>query len=323
LRPAYLKGALLLVPFAALLALALAGVEPEHAHAYEKKLAGDVVVREWQVEPEVRTAGGNVRVLGEVEGDVSSGFGAIEIHGPVGGDVEAGSGDVFVDAPVGGDVHLGTGYLRLGPNAEVAGRVSVGSGRFWAHPQAEYGGEVRAADMSPDFERDGPMGAFTGLAGRTLAALLLAASAVLLAVLAPRPLRTVAASLEATPGRALLLGLGSLPATVGLCVALALTGVGLLLLPLLVPAYLFLVLFGALVAAYALGRAVLLATGKYRAGDAVAAAVGALLVVLVSLVPFVGGLLVVLLALAGAGATVMALLAHKQRSRPLVAQRSL
>lgn len=311
----------LILPLAAVVSLALSGAFVGEARAYEKKLAGDVVVGEYEVEQEVRTGGGNILVLGAVEGDVSSGFGSVAVHGPVGGDVEAGSGDVLVDGPVGGDVHLGAGYLRLGPNARVSGRITVASGRFSAHPDAGYR-EVRTARMFDGMDGEGgPTKASSWLLGRAIVALLLAAAAVLATVLAPRSLRTTTASLDASPGRAVLVGLGSVPAVLVASVALAITGVGLLLLPLLLPAYLFLVLFGALAAAYWVGRKVLLATGRYRAGDAVAAAVGALILALLFLVPFVGGLLLALLALTGAGAALLALLARK-RARSVLHQRS-
>jgi len=322
-RPPNSRGVLLLIPFAAVVSLALSGAFVDHAYALEKKFAGDVVVGEYEVEPEVRTGGGSIVVLGAVEGDVSSGFGSIKVYGPVGGDVEAGSGDVLVDAPVGGDVHLGAGYLRLGPNARIKGQVTVASGRFSAHSEAEYPSGVSTADMFGGMDEDGPSGVFAGFLGRVLIALLLAAAAILAAVLSPRSLRTTSANLDASLGRALLVGLGSVPAVLLASVALGITGVGLLLLPLLLPAYLFLALFGLLAAAYWVGRRVLLATGRYRAGDAVAAAVGAAIVAVVSLVPFVGVLLVALLALTGTGAAMLAILAHKRGSRATLAQRSL
>jgi hypothetical protein len=107
------------------------------------------------------------------------------------------------------------------------------------------------------------------------------------------------------------------PAVVVVSVLLAVTVVGLLLLLLLWPAYLALVLFGALVAAYCLGRRIMLATGRYyRAGDALAAAVGALLVSAVWLIPVLGGFVFLVLALLGTGASVLAFLAHRRLGAP-------
>jgi hypothetical protein len=106
------------------------------------------------------------------------------------------------------------------------------------------------------------------------------------------------------------------PAAVIVSILLAITGVGILLILLLWPAYLALVLFGALVSAYFLGRKVMFATRRYRAGDALAAAVGAFLVSAAYLIPVLGGLVFAALALLGTGAAVLALLTRRPFGTP-------
>jgi hypothetical protein len=278
------------------------------AYAAEKKVLGDVVVDEGQTVKEVRTIWGDVTVKGTVEDDVESGFGNIWVEGPVGDDVEAGFGDVHIDAPVGGDVDVGHGDVYLENDAEVRGNISHQSGRLYPHPNAVFG--PQATGIASDFDDDSLVGAFSGVIGWTLMTLGLVAATVLLVVTAPGPLRASARSLETAPGRSLVLGLGSLPAAVVASILLALTGVGILLLFLLWPAYLALLLFGALVVAYFVGRKVVLVTGGYRAGDALAATVGAVLVSAAYMIPVLGGLVFVMLALLGTGAAVIALLAH-------------
>jgi hypothetical protein len=106
------------------------------------------------------------------------------------------------------------------------------------------------------------------------------------------------------------------PAAVVVSILLAITGVGILLILLLWPAYLALVLFGVLVTAYFLGRKVVLATGRYRAGDALAAVVGAVLVSVAYLIPVLGSLVLAVLALLGTGAAVLALLTRRPLGTP-------
>lgn len=289
------------------------------AYASEKKVMGDVVVGQGETVDEISTAWGNVRVEGEVKKDVRSAVGNIEIYGPVGGDVEAGSGDVWIYAPVGGDVDVGHGDLHLEHGAQVSGNVSRGNGSLYLDSEAIVGGAERAG-MASDFgDKGSPLEAFSDVIGWVVMTLGLVAAAVLLAVAAPRPLRAATRSLEAAPGRSFVVGLSSVPVVVVVSILLALTGVGLLLLPLLLPAYLALVLFGVFVAAYFLGRKVVLATGRYRAGDALAATVGAILVAAASQIPFLGGLIFVILALLGAGGAFSALLT---RWRPGAAPRA-
>lgn len=304
---------LLLFVFAPFLAFLL--LSNNSAYAFEKRVTGNMVVEKDETVEEVSTAWGDVLVEGRVEEDVRSGFGNIRIEGPVGGDVEVGSGNVYVNAPVGGDVDVGHGDVYLESGAQVGGEVSLGNGSLERHPSAVVGGAERAG-MASGLDENSPLKAFSDVIGWAVTTLGLVAAAVLLAVVAPGPLRASARSLETSPARSLFLGLGSVPAAVILSVLLAITGVGILLLLLLWPAYLAFILFGAVVAAYSLGRRVVLATGRYRAGDALAAAVGAVIVAAAALIPILGGLVLVVLALLGVGAALSALIARRHLRNP-------
>ena len=304
----------------ALLLAALVLLSPASAHALEKGMMKDMVVEKDETVSEVRTAMGDVRVEGEVEGDVSAGVGDIEVRGLVGGDVEAGVGDVRIDAPVRGDVDVGLGDLHLGDGARIGGSVSRGVGKIDRHPEAMVGGdEVAGVTFDEDFSEGSSLGVFSDWIGWGVMTLGLAAAAVLLAVAAPGPLRASARSLEGAPGRSLLLGVGSLPAMIVVSILLFFTVVGGLLIPLLWPAYLALVVFAPLVAVYFLGRKVVLTTGRYRAGDTLAAVVGALLVSAAYQIPFLGGLVFAGLVFLGTGAAVLALLTRRRTRRPTYA----
>ncbi len=302
----------LLVP-ALLLAYLALSASPANALALEKEIFGDVVVEEGEVADEVSTAWGDVVVRGRVTGDVHSGFGDVTAEGPVAGDVEAGFGDVRVDGPVGGDVKAGFGNLFLERGARIGGEIGLGYGAVREqHPEASVGGGVRTAVV----DDDSPSGTALGYIAKGVATLGFAAAALLLAVLAPRPLKASARRIESAPGRSLLIGIASVPVVIIGSVVLAFTGIGLLLLPLAWPAYLVMLLFGALVAAYFLGSRVVLATGRYRAGDTLAAVVGALLVSAVSMIPMLGGLLLAGLVLLGTGAALSALVARRPFGPP-------
>ena len=293
-------------PILLLLALLFACLlQTNPAYAAEKKVLGDVTVGEGETAEEVSTVWGDVTVEGKVENNVKSAFGNIWVEGPVGGNVDAGAGDVHVYAPVGGNVDVGHGDVYLERGARVNGNISYHNGSLYDRSDTITGPKTIGAIS--DLE-DSPVGGFFSNAiGWTVMTLGLIAVAVILAVAAPRPLRASARSLEAAPGRSLVLGLGSVPAAVVVSVLLLLTGVGILLLVLLWPVYLALVLFGVFVVAYFLGSKVVLFTGRYRAGDALAAAIGAFLVSAACLIPIFGGLVFVILALLGAGAAISTL----------------
>ncbi len=316
------------------LILGLVVLLPLPAHAAEQRLVGDVVVGPRGVEQDVSTGAGDlevrglveddvhsgfgdVLVIGEVRGDIDAGFGDVEIEGPVEGDVRAEFGDVYVDALVKGDVNVGWGDVDLGPRAEILGNLEWEGGEITGNRSAVKG-DMMARGMALDFdESHGP--GIIGFFGWLFAALAFAACTVLAAVLAPRPLASAASRAEESPGRSFVYGLVSLPAFFVLCVVLAVSIVGIPLLLLLVPAYLALLFFGALVAAFLIGTRVLMVTGRYRVGNALAAVVGALILAATTLIPLVGNLILYALALLGTGAAILALLS---RRRPLATHSS-
>jgi MFS family permease len=193
------------------------------------------------------------------------------------------------------------------------GHVRPGSGEVRRDTGAVMHGPVGTGVM-PDF--GSPEDDLIGYLGWFFAAAGFAACVVLAAVVAPRPLSAAARRAEEAPGRSLLVGLVSVPAVLVLSVALALSVVGVPLLFLMAPAYLAFVFYGALVAAFFVGRKAVLATGRYRSGNALAATVGAVLVAATALIPFLGELLLFALALLGTGAAILALASLRRPRRP-------
>jgi len=309
--------------------LGLVVLLPLPAHAAEQRLVGDVVVGPRGVEHDVSTGAGDIEVRGPVEddvhsgfgdvlvtgkvnGDIDAGFGDVKIEGPVEGDVRAEFGDVYVNAPVKGDINVGWGEVDLGPKAEISGNLECEGCEITGNRGAVKG-HMMARGMAIDFDDShGP--SIIGFFGWLFAALAFAACAVLAAVVAPRPLASAARRAEESPGRSFVYGLISLPAFFVLCVVLAVTIIGIPLLVLLVPAYLALLFFGALVAAFFIGTRVLMVTGRYRVGNALAAVVGAMILAATTFIPVLGDLLLYALSLFGAGAIILALFSRRPRA---------
>ena len=293
------------------------------ANAFESRVFGDVTVERGA--DEVFTAFGDVRVKGPVSGDVHSafgdvyvnkrvggsvnaGFGDIEVRAPVSGEVDAGFGDVGVYSEVGGNVEVEHGDVYFGPDAHVSGDLECGSGEIDGNS-----GAVAGSTMTGRMDFDGPSGRdIIGFVGWVFASAAFIACSVLAAVLAPRPLSAAARRAEEAPGRSFLFGLASVPAAIVLAVVLVVSIVGAPLLLLLAPAYLALVFFGALVAAFYVGSRVVMATGRYRSGNALAAVVGALVLAALTLIPVVGNLLLYALVLLGTGGAILALLSGRR-----------
>jgi cytoskeletal protein CcmA (bactofilin family) len=268
-------------------------------------------------------AGGNVTVSGEVGGDARVAGGQVTVRGRgrVGEDLLVGAGQATVDqgARVGGDLIFGAGRMTM--DGAVAGSVLGSTGNY------TRGGTVSGSERVSVQERPRrPTVADRVVGGvrRYVSVLLVGA---LLLWLLPRLLRGAA---EAVRGRplvsfgvgilALLAAVVALVLVIVLTVLVAivlgllglgsLTGVavfaGTLAAALLVFALVVAVGFGAQAAVgLALGGLVL--RGDLRSGGrAVAAlALGVLVVVLVSVIPVVGGALHALIVLLGLGALVL------------------
>lgn len=294
------------------------------AHAFESRAFGDVTVERGE-DGEVFTAFGDVTVNGTVQGDVHSAFGDVYVNEPVEGSVNAGFGDITVRAPVAGEVDAGFGNVRV--YSQVGGDVDVEHGGVYLGPEASVSGDLKCGNgeiegneeavagtiMTGGMDFGGPSGRdILGFVGWILASALFVACSVLAAVLAPRPLSAAARRAGEAPGRSLLFGMASVPAAIVLSVVLVVSIVGAPLLLLLAPAYLALVFFGALVAAFFVGSKVVMVTGRYRAGNALAAVVGALILAALTLIPLVGDLLLYALALLGTGAAILALFSRRR-----------
>ncbi len=295
-----------------LLVLGLFLLMPLHpAHALEKRAFGDILVDPGSFESEALSTFGNVTVRGPVEGDVGSTFGNVKIYAPVEGNVEAEFGDVYIDSRVRGDVDVGHGEVGWGPNALVYGDFYCPGCELEELPRDRIAGETKFG-MDSRFDESIGDSRVLGIVGWFFGSLVFVAVAVLAAVFAPRQLSSAARKMDESFGRSLLVGLASVPAAVVLSVVLAVSLVGIPLLLLAAPAYLAFVFFGALVAAYYLGRRILVATGRYHVGNALAAAIGALILSATYLIPFVGGLILYGLALVGTGAAILALFSYRR-----------
>ena len=209
---------------------------------------------------------------------------------------------------------MGHGDVYLEPDAVVEGDVILGSGEVIRDGDPTVVGVVAAQGMSSSMGGPGEDGrrGVAGFVGWFFGTLVFVAVSVLAAVLAPRPVESSARKIEESVGRSLLVGLASVPAALLLAVVLGVSIVGIPLLLLAAPAYLAFVFFGAVVAAYFLGRRILFATGRYHGGNATAATVGALVLAATYLIPFLGGLILYALALVGAGGAILAILARRR-----------
>jgi hypothetical protein len=244
-------------------------------------LSGDVIVHRGEEVGEVIVLHGAVSVAGVVRGDVVVIDGRIEVAGQVSGSVVSISGPVTVgaNAQVLGDV-IGRDRIRVADGARIGGRVRQGTAFTFRTP----------------IDLFGPLAAWLAVAASTLVL------GALLVLLAPRGMDAAAAAALGSPlasggiGLAVLIGLPLL----GVLALVSLVGLPLGLGLLLALAFLYSVGFA--LGVYTVGRIL------WRAPRSrwLALLFGWALVAALSAIPYTGGVIWLLGAIAGIGAATVA-----------------
>jgi hypothetical protein len=268
-------------------------VDEPHARGKDRTvMGGDVKIAKGEVARDVTVFGGNVDIEGEASGDVTVFGGNVTVH---------------EGARVLGDATVVGGTLSLDPGAKVDGDVSALGGTLKRQPGSHVGGDVNA--KSSDSDSDDSHAKHRGLVlragesimdGLRLAAVLFVIGTVLLA-LAGRRMESLRLEVAARPMRTLALGFVGLLASIIVVIALCVTVIG---IPIAVVALLVgvLAVFGAMCAVLSVvGEALLRhrTTNQY-----VHLAVGCALFVALSALPWVGGFIGFVTALAGIGTLV-------------------
>lgn len=296
-------------------------------------LAGRKVTMEGAANGDVYAAGEDVAIQGDVSGDASLlgrtvsvadvggdlrvAASELQLSGNVGGNAIIAATDVAFDATVAGDVTLGAERVDWGDAASIAGRLIV--------YEEEPGGlqvpervasvdrvERREAEKQDEPQRSQGSQWLPSIGDFLSEVIVVTVLAALIAALLPKRLADMQRRVLSRPIHTFWLGFLSMSAVIGASVLLAVTIIGLPLVVVLVLLAVVGTIAGYAVAAYVLGARLLLAAGRpdpdsFR-NRAVAAGTGALATAVIGLIPFLGWLFAVVLALAGIGAITVLLI---------------
>ena len=271
------------------------------------RVAGGNVVISSQIGRNVTLAGGNVVIEqgGSIGGNAYLAGGNVVVDGTVTGLLRATGGTVRINGAV-GDVNLSAGSLFVGPRARIDGdlRYRVPADRVEIDSAATITGQMIAIPV-----REGMR--FWTMLRLLWAAGFLLAGVVLIALL-PSAARAASDGLRERPGVAVGLGviwICLLPIAIGIVGA---TIIGIPLALMLFGAYLIVLYLAGIVLALALGRMVLRNTDGSGRGRLIAAfLLGGIMLILLSMIPVVGGFLILVALLLGAGAILVPLVRRR------------
>jgi cytoskeletal protein CcmA (bactofilin family) len=299
--------------------LAAGEVELEGTVDEDVYAAGGDVELSGHVLGSARLAGGDVEVERDavIDGAVSVAGGQVTIDGRLGQYLQSAAGSTHINGEVQGDVEVSGGELVIGPGAVINGSVTFRGPR---PPEVADGATVRDGVQHIKEREHTGLKAFAGMfALLWLVGWLIVGWLVL--VLWPGFARAVVETARTRPAASFVIGLALLVGVPVLLVALAVSLIGLPLALLLLCLYLLLLPLGYLAAAAAIGDWLL---PRIRRGAAITTwqRVLMLLGVLIALavvtrVPYLGGLVCLVVLLAGMGSLVLAAVArHRTAGAP-------
>jgi cytoskeletal protein CcmA (bactofilin family) len=257
---------------------------------------------------------GDLTVDGNVSGNGVAVFGSATINGMVDGNSVAVLGPSTINGTVHGNAVAVMGNLTLGPHARVDGNaVSVG-GNVIKDPTATVGGQIVPVyfGVNPDSPEASSLWKHSIMRGRPLAFgphllffwiinLFVVAIYLLLALIFPNGVRRCADTLEHRPGITFLTGFLAMLGMPVLFILLCVTVIGIPVALVVAMAGGFAVLGAMCAVLSVLGEALL----RHKTENPyVHMAVGCTLFVALSAIPYVGGLVVAAVMLAGVGVLV-------------------
>ncbi len=284
---------------------------------------------------DVYAAGMDVSLLGKVDGDATLAGYDLILDSELMGDLRASGSKVTVNGPVAGYALLAGETVTL--NNRIIGNVSLAAKNVSFGTEAKIDGQLTIYEETPgelvipesvipesrvtrksedDLDGLGKDGRFEyeGFSWRSAllaffsGVILVAAIAALIAGVAPQHLTSMRKTILSRPFRTLGLGFVTQSALIGSAVLFTMTLIGVFFAPASVLLALIIGFLGYVIGAYAFGVGLMLALGRNEPETfgqrAQAAAVGAFIVALLGLIPFLGWLFVLAIVLTGIGAII-------------------
>ena len=246
-------------------------------------------------------------------------------------DAVAVGGSVFVDGIVDGDAVAVGGSVHLGEEAIIHGdAVTVGGTIEEAEGSIIYGTtvDVGSFDFTDIFENSHFFDGRRGIPGipmglKFIPLIGLFALVLLLAVLMPIELSTVASNVKNEPIIMFLWGMLGVILIVPMAVMLAISIVGIVLIPIEILAVFLATLIGYIAVAIIIGKKLLRALNTDNPSIVLSALLGVLLIWLVGLIPFFGSLVKVIVVIMGFGAVIIAVARRNKKTDEIVIEPEL
>ncbi|MFC3195876.1 hypothetical protein ACFODZ_16600 [Marinicella sediminis] len=286
-------------------------VRSEGAVGQDAYLSGYQVTQSGTVNGDLTVSGIKVNV-GDVHGDLRASGRIVDLTGNVWGYALLAGDEVNVNGQVTGDVSIKAEELAFGKGAQIEGQLTIFESVMGAAEVPTNVIEEERITRRDVSEWEAATGDVTFWDWRNallkffIAVLIITAFAAWFAAIVPRKLADLRRHILQRPFWSILLGVLAMSVIIGSTIILMITGYGMQLIPINLAIWFIAVLTGYVVGTYAIGVGVLLLVNRPEPNSfktrAIAAATGAITVVLLFMLPYVGWLLFLSILFAGLGA---------------------
>ncbi len=267
------------------------------------RLAGETLTINGNIKGDLFAFASKANISGSavIDGDIIFGAGSSYIDGQVGGNIKGGGGEVRISNGVGGDITLNADALHIKDTANIQGNLTYTSeSEADIEPDAKIGGTT--THNIPVVEEHGKKGFATGLTGKVLGFFMILVIGIIIVVIFPRKMTSLANSIQTKPWWSLLWGAVILIVTPIAAIIICITVIGIPVGLIALALYGIAIYLSSIVVALLIGRLIL---GRFseveRKSMLIAAlAIGLVILSILRLIPVAGfyiGLLIIIFGL--------------------------
>jgi cytoskeletal protein CcmA (bactofilin family) len=278
------------------------------------RLAGQTINVSSSIGRDLVAAGAtlNVTSTAKIADDLIFGFGTSYISGNINGNVKGGASEVTITNGVGGDVKVEVDKLTITSTANIEGDLVYTSEN---EANIQSGARVGGSTIHNMPEKPAPA-PFAGMGGKLLGFIMILVVGIIVILLAPRWVSAMADSIRAKPWPSLGWGALVLFATPIAAIIVIITIIGLPVGLIALVLYGIAIYLSQIPVGFLIGRLIIRRNGEIESRGLMvgALALGLAILLVLGLIPYIGGLVMLLTIIFGLGSVVVSVIRSRARA---------
>jgi cytoskeletal protein CcmA (bactofilin family) len=278
------------------------------------RLAGQTINVSSSIGRDLVAAGAtlNVTSTAKIADDLIFGFGTSYISGNINGNVKGGASEVTITNGVGGDVKVEVDKLTITSTANIEGDLVYTSEN---EANIQSGARVGGSTIHNMPEKPAPA-PFAGMGGKLLGFIMILVVGIIVILLAPRWVSAMADSIRAKPWPSLGWGALVLFATPIAAIIVIITIIGLPVGLIALVLYGIAIYLSQIPVGFLIGRLIIRRNGEIESRGLMVGALapGLAILLVLGLIPYIGGLVMLLTIIFGLGSVVVSVIRSRARA---------